>query len=191
MFKQLQPAAMMLAIFTVLTGVVYPALVTGVSQVLFPHQANGSLISDNSGKTWGSELIGQAFTKPEYFWARPSATGPFPNNAAASSGSNLGPTNPALAEAVKARIEALKSADPGNTSPIPIDLLTASGSGLDPQISLAAAHYQIQRVAKVRNVPADKIRALVDTYTEARQWGFLGEPRVNVLALNLTLDAMH
>jgi K+-transporting ATPase ATPase C chain len=191
MFKQLQPAAMMLAIFTVLTGVVYPALVTGLSQLVFPHQANGSLITDSGGKTSGSELIGQAFTSPRYFWGRPSATGPFPNNAAASSGSNLGPTNPALAEAIKARIEALKTADPGNTSPIPIDLLTASGSGLDPQISLAAAQYQIQRVAKMRNVAADKVRALVDNYTEARQWGFLGEPRVNVLALNLALDAMH
>jgi K+-transporting ATPase ATPase C chain len=169
--------------------VIYPAVVTALAQLLFPHQANGSLITDATGKKTGSSLIGQPFSSPGHFWGRPSATGPFPYNAGASSGSNLGPTNPALMDAVKARIEALKAADPDNKAPVPVDLITASGSGLDPHISPAAADYQINRVAKARNMQPEKLRTLVDANTESRQWGFLGEPRVNVLTLNLALDA--
>ncbi len=191
MIKHLQPAVILFVIFTVLTGVVYPAIVTGLAQLLFPHQANGSLMTDSNGKIIGSNLIGQAFSDPGHFWGRPSATGPFPYNAGASSGSNLGPTNPALADAVKARIEALKAADTNNKAPVPVDLVTASGSGLDPHISPAAAEYQINRVAKARHIAPEKLRALVEANTEARQWGMFGEPRVNVLALNLTLDANH
>ncbi|PPD40846.1 MAG: potassium-transporting ATPase subunit C [Methylobacter sp.] len=191
MIKHLQPAVILFVIFTVLTGVVYPAIVTGLAQLLFPHQANGSLMTDSNGKIIGSNLIGQAFSDTGHFWGRPSATGPFPYNAGASSGSNLGPTNPALADAVKARIEALKAADPNNKAPVPVDLVTASGSGLDPQISPAAAEYQINRVAKARHIAPEKLRALVEANTEARQWGMFGEPRVNVLALNLALDANH
>jgi K+-transporting ATPase ATPase C chain len=188
MLKELKPALLMLALLTVVTGAAYPLLVTGVAQAVFPRQANGSLI-ERDGKVVGSELIGQPFTDPKYFWPRPSATGPVPYNAGASSGSNLGPTNPALEEAVKARIAALKAADPGNHAPIPVDLVTASGSGLDPHISPAAAEYQVARVARLRNLTPDAVRALVAKHTEGRQLSVLGEPRVNVLQLNLVLDS--
>jgi K+-transporting ATPase ATPase C chain len=167
--------------------VIYPLIVTGIAQLVFPHQANGSLIANN-GQVAGSSLIGQQFDDPNYFWGRLSATGPYPYNAAASSGSNLGPTNPALLDAVKARIAALKAADPTNSRPIPVDLVTASGSGLDPNISVAAALYQVPRVARVRGMSEAAVTALVNQYTEGRQFGFLGEPRVNVLELNLALD---
>lgn len=191
MVKHLKPAFILFIILTVLTGVVYPLMVTGFAQLLFPDKANGSLIRSGSGRVTGSVLIGQPFSGPEHFWGRPSATGPFPYNAGASSGSNLGPTNPALQDAVKARVEALKAADHGNKGAVPIDLVTASGSGLDPHISPAAAAYQIPRIAKARNMAPAKLAELVQAHTEGRQWGVLGEPRVNVLALNLALDAMH
>jgi K+-transporting ATPase ATPase C chain len=184
----LKPALLSLLLLTLITGGVYPALVTGLAQLLFPRQANGSLIV-RDGQTVGSELIGQPFADPAYFWGRPSATGPFPYNAAASSGSNLGPTNPALLEAVKGRIEALRQVDPANPAPIPADLVTASASGLDPHISPAAAFYQVARVAKARGLAAEQVKSLVAEYSEGRQWGFLGEPRVNVLKLNLALEA--
>jgi K+-transporting ATPase ATPase C chain len=187
-FKLLKPALLSLLLLTLITGGVYPALVTGLAQLLFPRQANGSLIV-RDGQTVGSELIGQPFADPAYFWGRPSATGPFPYNAAASSGSNLGPTNPALLEAVKGRIEALRQVDPANPAPIPADLVTASASGLDPHISPAAAFYQVARVAKARGLAAEQVKSLVAEYSEGRQWGFLGEPRVNVLKLNLALEA--
>ncbi len=190
MIKHLQPAVILFAILTILTGVIYPAVLTGLAQLLFPNQANGSLMVTENGKTTGSALIGQAFNSPGHFWGRPSATGPFPYNAAASSGSNLGPTNPALADAVKARIAALQAADPENPLAIPIDLVTASASGLDPHISPAAAEYQIRRVAKARNIPTENLRQLVLAHTEGRQWGVFGEARVNVLTLNLALDAL-
>ena len=189
MLKELKPALLMLLVLTLLTGVAYPLLVTGVAQAVFPHQANGSLI-ERDGKVVGSELVGQPFSDPKYFWTRPSATGPMPYNAGASSGSNQGPLNPALADAVKARIEALKAADPGNTARIPVDLVTASGSGLDPHISPAAAEYQTDRVARTRSLSADTVRALVAKHTESRQLGVLGEPRVNALTLNLALDRL-
>lgn len=179
----------MLAILTVLTGLVYPLLITGIAQLLFPHQANGSLIV-RDGKVIGSELIGQYFDQPKYFWSRPSATAPFAYNAAASSGSNLGPTNPALIEAVKARVDALRAADPDNHALIPVDLVTASGSGLDPHISPAAAEYQIKRVAQMRGLDENSVRAIVVRYTEERQFGLFGERRLNVLKLNLALDAV-
>jgi potassium-transporting ATPase KdpC subunit len=183
----LRPALTLFVTLTVLTGVVYPLAVTGVGQLLFPYEASGSMVSVN-GKPVGSALIGQQFTSPGNFWGRPSATGPHPNNSAVSSGSNLGPLNPALTDAVKARIEALRAADPGNDRPVPIDLVTASGSGLDPDISLAAAHYQITRVAKARSLPAEKVKGLVEQHA-VRPWlGIFGEPRVNVLTLNLALD---
>jgi K+-transporting ATPase ATPase C chain len=184
----IRPALMTLLIFTLLTGVIYPLVVTGIAQLVFPRQANGSLITAN-GKTVGSDLIGQQFDAPQYFWGRLSATGPYPYNAAASSGSNLGPTNPALLDAVKSRIAALKAVDPTNTQPIPVDLVTASGSGLDPNISVAAALFQVSRVAKIRGMTIAEVTALVNQYTQGRQFGFLGEPRVNVLDLNLALDA--
>ncbi len=187
MTAQLRPAIVTLALFTLITGVLYPLAVTGLAQAIFPWQANGSLITRN-GKVIGSELIGQAFNDPRYFWGRPSATAPFPYNAAASSGSNLGPTNPALADAVKSRIDELHKVDPDNTAPIPVDLVTASGSGLDPHISVAAALYQVPRVARERGLSEDQVRRLVGKYTEGRLFGFLGEPRVNVLELNLALD---
>lgn len=188
MLKELKPALLMLAVLTVITGAVYPLVVTGLAQAVFPRQANGSLI-ERDGKVAGSELIGQPFTDPKYFWSRPSATGPVPYNAGASSGSNLGPTNPALAETVKARIAALKAADPGNTAPVPLDLVTASGSGLDPHISPAAAAWQAPRIARLRGLAPDRVHALIEQYTDGRQFGVLGEPRVNVLRLNLVLDA--
>jgi K+-transporting ATPase ATPase C chain len=180
----------MLLLLTVLTGLVYPLAVTGLAQLLFPDQANGSLIV-REGKAIGSKLIGQHFDKPEYFWSRPSATMPFPNNAAASGGSNLGPTNPVLIDAVKARVAALRAADPGNDAPIPVDLVTASGSGLDPHISPAAALYQVKRVALARGLEEAIVQTLVTEHTEERQFKLLGERRVNVLQLNLALDALR
>ena len=189
MRSQIRPALMALLIFTVLTGLVYPLVVTGIAQLAFPRQANGSLIVAN-GKTVGSSLIGQQFTDPKYFWGRLSATGPYPYNASASSGSNLGPTNPALLDEAKARIAALKAADPSNTQLIPVDLVTSSGSGLDPDISVAAALYQLPRVARLRGQSESAVRTLVDKYTQGRMLGFLGEPTVNVLQLNLALDAL-
>jgi len=191
MLNYLKPAAVMLLLLTLLTGVIYPALVTVVAQVFFADQANGSLIKDQQGQPIGSALIGQSFSDPKYFWGRPSATGPYANNAAASSGSNLGPTNPALIEAVAARIAALKTADPGNKTAVPVDLVTASGSGLDPHISVAAADFQINRIARLRKIDQKKLKELVLSHTESRQWRMLGEPRVNVLTLNLALDAVH
>ena len=188
MVVQLRSALMMFFILTILTGVAYPLAVTAIAQLLFPHQANGSLISKD-GKPIGSTLIGQPFDDPKYFWGRPSATAPFPYNAAASSGSNLGPTNPALIETVKMRVAALKAADPGNDTPVPVDLVTASGSGLDPHISSASAEYQVRRVARARGREEALVRTLVSQHTEGRQLGMLGERRVNVLALNLALDA--
>jgi K+-transporting ATPase ATPase C chain len=187
MFKQLRPVLMIFLLLTVVTGIVYPLIVTGVVQLAFPEKANGSLIRKEGGYA-GSELIGQPFDDPKYFWGRLSATPDFPYNSASSSGSNLGPSNPALVEAVKARVEALQKADPGNKSDIPIDLVTSSGSGLDPHISPAAALYQIPRVARAREMSEDQIHSLVEQFTEGRQWGFLGELRVNVLKLNLALD---
>jgi len=190
MFAQLKPAIIITIVLTLLTGAIYPLLVTGVAQVAMPGKANGSII-ERDGKAVGSELIGQPFSDPKHFWSRPSATSPYPNNASSSSGSNQGPTNPALTEAVAARIKALRDADPGNTAPVPADLVTASASGLDPHISPAAADYQVPRVAKERGISAAKVRALVAESTEGRQLGFLGEPRVNVLELNLALDAQR
>jgi len=188
MLKELKPAFVMLLALTALTGVIYPLLVTGIAQGLFAKQANGSLI-ERDGKPVGSALIGQPFSDPKYFWGRPSATGPVPYNAAASSGSNQGPLNPALEDAVKARIAALKAADPGQTAPIPVDLVTASASGLDPHISPAAAAWQAPRIARMRGLSIDSVRGLVEKHTEGRQFGVLGETRVNVLQLNLALGA--
>lgn len=187
MFAQFMPALRMLVIMSALTGVIYPLLVTGVAKVAFSRAANGSLIVAE-GKTLGSDLIGQPFDDPKYFWSRPSATSPQPYNAMASSGSNQGPRNPALADAVKDRIKALRDADPGNTAAVPVDLITASGSGLDPHISVAAAEYQLSRVAKARGLAEDQVRALLNDNTEGRTLGVLGEPRVNVLKLNIALD---
>ena len=185
----LRPALTLLLVLTVLTGVLYPLVVTGVAQVAFPAQANGSLIR-RDGKPIGSRLIGQPFSAPQYFWSRPSATSPQPYNGLASGGSNLGPTNPALIAAVKARIAALRAADPGNHAPIPVDLVTASGSGLDPDISLAAAYYQAGRVARARGVSVRRVRALIAVHARGGELGVLGDPRINVLELNLALDAM-
>ncbi len=189
MIKHFKPAIILFVLLTLLTGVIYPAVVTGLAQLLFPLQANGSLITDNHGRVTGSALIGQPFNDPSYFWGRPSATAPYPYNASASRGSNLGPTNPALITGIKARLQALKNLDPDNKAPIPVDLITASASGLDPHISPAAANYQVNRVAKARKIKPEVIHALIDTNTVSRQWRFLGEPRVNVLTLNLALDA--
>lgn len=187
MNTQIRPAICLFAVLTAITGLLYPALVTGIVQTVFPYQAKGSLI-EQGGKRVGSELIGQNFSDPGHFWGRPSATAPQPYNAAASSGSNLGPLNPALIDAAKARAAALHAADPGNRQPIPIELLTASASGLDPHISPAAALWQAPRIARVRKLPEEQVRSLVAQYTEGRDWGFFGQPRVNVLKLNLALD---
>jgi potassium-transporting ATPase KdpC subunit len=190
MRAQIRPALLSLIVLTLITGVLYPLVVTGVAQAVFPQQANGSLIVSRDGIA-GSRLIGQSFDAPRYFWGRLSATAPFPYNAAASSGSNYGPLNPALLDAAKARVDALKGADPGNTQPIPVDLVTASASGLDPHISPAAAAYQVRRVARERGLDEAIVRQLVAQYTEDRTFGFLGEPRVNVLLLNLALDELQ
>jgi K+-transporting ATPase ATPase C chain len=196
MIRELKSALVLLLALTVITGGIYPLVVTGVAQLAFPHQANGSLIV-RSGKALGSELIGQPFDDPKYFWGRLSATGTFPYNAfnaenlTASSGSNYGPLNPALVDAAQGRIDALKAADPANVAPIPVDLVTASGSGLDPHISVAAALYQLRRVSRERGISEDQVRQLVERHTQGRQLGILGEPRVNVLELNLALDGLQ
>lgn len=189
MWKDIRPALAMLAVFTVLTGVIYPLVVTGVANVAFPVEAAGSFVRVD-GRIVGSALIGQPYADPSHFWGRPSATSPTAYNAGASSGSNLGPTNPALLTTVSGRVAALRAADPGNTAPVPVDLVTASASGLDPHISPAAAAFQVERVARVRHVAPDRVRALVDGCTEGRQFSLLGEPRVNVLCLNLALDGL-
>ncbi len=187
MFKELRPPLVVFTLLTVLTGAVYPTAVTLIGRVAFPVQVQGSVL-DRDGKPVGSRLLGQPFSSPRYFWSRPSATAPQPYNGVASSGSNLGPTNPALKAAVAARIAALRSADPGNERPVPVDLVTASASGLDPHISLAAAEYQVDRVARARNLSPDTVAALVREHTEPPTLGVLGEVRVNVLELNLALD---
>ena len=185
-----RPLLVLFVGLTLVTGVAYPLVVTGISQALLPHQANGSLI-EKDGKAVGSELIGQQFDAPQYFWGRLSATSPNPYNPTASSGSNLGPTNSALTDEIKGRLDALKQADPDNKTPVPVDLVTSSGSGLDPSISPAAAEYQVNRVANSRKLAPDVVRNLVTEFTDGRQFGLLGEPRVNVLQLNLALDALH
>jgi K+-transporting ATPase ATPase C chain len=184
----IRPAVVLFTALTLVTGVAYPLVVTGVAKAAFPNQAAGSLV-ERGGKTVGSELIGQNFSDPKNFWSRPSATSPMANNAANSSGSNQGPLNPALIDAVKGRIAALQAADPDNKLPVPVDLVTASASGLDPHISVAGAMYQAGRVARARNLPLAQVQALVDQNTEGQSLGFLGEPRVNVLKLNLALAA--
>ncbi len=183
-----RPALVLFVLLSALTGLIYPMAVTGAAKAVFPAQADGSLIVLD-GTTVGSRLIGQNFSDPKHFWGRPSATSPQPYNGVASGGSNQGPLNPALTDAVKARVEALRAADPGNTAPVPVDLVTASASGLDPDISPAAARYQAARVARVRGIPLDRINTLITDNTEGPKWGFLGESRVNVLALNIALDA--
>jgi potassium-transporting ATPase KdpC subunit len=188
-FILLRQSAALLVLLAILTGLFYPLAVTGIASILFPRQAQGSFIAVK-GKVLGSALIGQPFESSKYFWSRPSATQPFPDNAAASGGSNLGPDNPALLQAVQARLAALHAADPGNTSAVPVDLVTASASGLDPDISVAAARYQAGRVAAARNLPLEQVDQLINAYTEGPQFGFLGEPRVNVLELNLALDGI-
>jgi K+-transporting ATPase ATPase C chain len=190
MMKELRPALVVLALLTVVTGLVYPGVVTIVAKLAFPRQADGSAIVAD-GRVVGSELLGQSFSDPRYFWGRPSATGPQPYNGGASSGSNLAATNPALIEAVGARVKVLREADPGNDRPVPVDLVTASGSGLDPHISSAAAEYQVARVARLRDMSEDDVRAQVRAATKGRTFGLLGEPRVNVLRLNLALDATN
>ena len=188
-FSEIIPALRMLAVLTVLTGIAYPMVFTGIAQLAFPHTANGSLITVD-GKTLGSELMGQPFDDPKYFWSRPSATSPQPYNGASSSGSNQGPRNPALADAVKDRIRALRDADPDNKAPVPVDLVTASGSGLDPHISVAAAEYQVARVAKARSIAPERVRKLAAQATQGRTFWLLGEPRVNVVKLNRALDGV-
>jgi K+-transporting ATPase KdpC subunit len=190
MLEQLKPAVVLLVLLSVLLGILYPLAVTGIAQVIFPHQANGSLLLEQ-GRAVGSQLIGQPFDAPQYFWGRLSATSPFPDNAASSSGSNLGPSNPDLVKEVQGRIDDLKKVDPGNSLPIPVDLVTSSGSGLDPDISVAAALYQVPRVARVRGLSEPVVRSLVQQHVAGRQFGILGEPRVNVLELNLALDALQ
>jgi potassium-transporting ATPase KdpC subunit len=185
-----RPALVLFLLLSLITGVAYPLAVTGLAQALFPSQAQGSLI-ERDGVVIGSALIGQDFSQPGHFWGRPSATGGKPYNASASGGSNQGPRNPALIDAVAGRVDALRAADPGNTAPVPVDLVTASASGLDPHISVAAARYQVARVAVARNLPADTVQALVDRQTESPLLGIFGEPRVNVLQLNLALQALR
>jgi len=185
----LRPAAVLFLLLTFLTGIVYPLVVTVIAQLLFPHQAAGSLLT-RDGQTIGSTLIGQSFSDPGHFWGRPSATTPQPYNGIASNASNLGPLNPQLTDAIKARIAALQAADPGNRARVPVDLVTASASGLDPHISVAAANYQAARVARARGLPPARLQALIAAHTEGRLLGLLGEPRVNVLELNLALDAL-
>ena len=187
--SNVRPALVMIVLMTILLGGLYPVAVTAIASVIFPWQANGSVI-EQDGKAVGSALIGQPFADPGHFWSRPSATSPYPYNASSSSGSNLGPLNPALTDAVTARVKALRDADPDNTAPVPADLVTASASGLDPHISPAAAEYQVARVAKARHLDPAQVRALVQQFTEGRQLGFLGEPRVNVLRLNMQLDSI-
>lgn len=190
MINILRPAILLFLVLTMITGIAYPLFVTALADAFFPAAAAGSLIVEN-GKAVGSVLVGQNFSQAKYFWGRPSATAPQPYNGASSSGSNLGPSNPALANAVKGRIAALEAGDPANHLPIPVDLVTASGSGLDPDISPAAALYQVSRVAKARGLDEETVRRLVAEHTKKRQWGIFGEPRVNVLELNLALDARH
>src|SRR6058998_3356121 len=190
MLAHVRAALVSLVVLTVVTGILYPLIVTGIAQAVFPYQANGSVIVKD-GRPVGSALIGQPFDDPKYFWSRPSATSPFPDNAGASSGSNLSPTNPDLVKAVQARVDALRAADPGNTAPVPVDLVTASGSGLDPHVSPAAALYQTARVAKARRLDRDAVRELVERHTQGRWLGVFGEPRVNVLELNLALDGIR
>jgi K+-transporting ATPase ATPase C chain len=186
--RQIRSAVILLVVFTVITGLIYPLVMTGIAQTAFHYQANGSLIESKNGKYLGSELIGQQFDDPRYFWGRPSATRPFPYNAASSSGSNYGPSNPALLKEVQNRIKDLRTADPNNTTPVPVDLVTSSASGLDPNISVAAALYQVPRVARQRGLSETQVANLVKQFTEGRQLGILGEPRVNVLKLNQALD---
>jgi K+-transporting ATPase ATPase C chain len=188
MLNYFKPAAMLLLLLTLLTGVIYPLVVTAFAHTFYADKANGSLIYDTKGQAVGSVLIGQSFTQAKYFWGRASATSPYPYNASASSGSNLGPTNPALMNTVNARVKTLQAAEPTNKTAVPVDLVTASASGLDPHISVAAAEYQLKRVAKARNMDENKLRELVSAQTETRQWFILGEPRINVLQLNLALD---
>ena len=183
-----RPALVLFVLLSLLTGIAYPYAITGIAALVFPREAAGSLV-ERDGKVVGSLLIGQSFSDAKYFWSRPSATSPMANNAVASSGSNLGPTNPALIDAVKGRVAALRAADPGNSAPVPVDLVTASASGLDPEISRAGAEYQAARVARVRGLPVERVRALIGEQSRGQWLGFLGEPRVNVLALNLALDA--
>lgn len=185
----LRPALTLFAVLSLACGLLYPLAVTGLAQAVFPHQAQGSLVV-RDGQVMGSTLIGQSFTDPKHFWGRPSATAPMAYNAAASGGSNLGPSHPALTDAVQARIAALRAADPGNTAPVPVDLVTASASGLDPDISRAGADYQVARVARARGLPQAQVQALVERHTETPWMGFLGEPRVHVLPLNLALDQL-
>jgi K+-transporting ATPase ATPase C chain len=188
MLNYFKPAVLLLLLLTLLTGVIYPLVVTAFAQLFYADKANGSLLYDTKGQAIGSALIGQSFTQAKYFWGRASATSPYPYNASASSGSNLGPTNPALMNAVNARVKTLQAAEPTNKAAVPVDLVTASASGLDPHISIAAADYQIKRVAKARNRDENKLRELVNAQTETRQWFIFGEPRINVLQLNLALD---
>lgn len=189
MFTMVRNAFMSLLLFTIITGFIYPLAVTGIAQAIFPHQSNGSIIMKN-GKPIGSALIGQQFDDPKYFWGRPSATGPYPYNGGASSGSNRGTNHPDLVQSVQGRIDALHASEQPNTRPIPVDLVTASGSGLDPHISPAAAEYQTARVAKTRGIDEAKVRAMIAAYTEPRQFGIFGEPVINVLKLNLALDEL-
>jgi K+-transporting ATPase ATPase C chain len=190
MNSTLRPALVLFLALSLVTGIAYPLLVSGVAGVAMPFQAGGSIVQ-RDGKAVGSLLIGQSFSDPKHFWSRPSATSPGPNNATASGGSNQGPSNPALVEAVKGRIDALRAADPDNKAPVPVDLVTASGSGLDPEISVAAARYQAGRVARARGIPVERVEALVAAHAKGQVLGFLGEPRVNVLELNLALDSIR
>jgi potassium-transporting ATPase KdpC subunit len=189
LLASLRSALLLFVLLTVLTGLVYPLVLTALARLLFPAQAAGSLLT-RDGHAVGSALIGQSFSDPGHFWGRPSATTPQPYNGTGSTGSNLGPLNPALLDAVRERVKALQAADPGNKAPVPVDLVTASGSGLDPHISVAAAEYQAGRVARTRGLPEERVQALIAAHTEGRLLGVLGEPRVNVLELNLALDAL-